>query len=325
MPPTLTRTLCRGQFAKDQQHGFGLQWRNSGQMYIGQWSNNRENGLGVHFKMHSLPSLYNPRAGQALFVGTFKNGCPLSGLLIECEDYKALTPNDFTPKFSLPAGQNKGAEEGAEEPGWEEKRADYWSGLLGQKIRNYEVEYDGGSAFWQSPVPLKQSGLFDMRGKLCEHEPAKCSGKLTDKRSLEAWWFSRTLVPNPDEAAKKKKAKAPKSPNGDDEDEEDAADRPPPPPPEPEKLKTFEHFLFLGTCVRNAKGLFPCPLSGIQKMLPATEPGGSGAADGGKMPPDLFEFEVAYTGKVWIGDNPSPEGQTSAKKYLIPASGENVL
>ena len=310
--------MRRGQWAKDVQHGFGLQWRHSGQMYIGAWRDNKEHGAGVHFQMRGARSLYNPHSGQSLFVGAFSNGCPLAGLLIECEDYKALTLSDFAPQFSLPAAGRRGLEEAMEEPGWEGKRTDYWRGLLGQRIRNYEVEYDGGSALWQSPVPLTQSGLFSLRTKLCEHVATKSSGKLTDANSLTTWWYSLTPKPEPAASAKKK---ASESLEGDDKGDGDEARLPAPSPPEPDTLKTYEHFLFLGTCVRNAQGLFPCPVSGLQKMLPATEPGGSGLSDGSKIGKDLFEFEVSFNGKVWISDNPIPEMQRTCKEYRISDSG----
>jgi hypothetical protein len=377
-PLHLTHTIDRGDWLEDQQHGFGLQWRSSGQMYVGQWSDNKENGCGVFINTLKRPSLYNPHSGLTIFVGTFKNGCPLSGLLIECADHKDLTPEDFKANFGVLEEEARVTGEAGEKAGWEEGKIDFWKKMMSKRIRNYQVEYDGSCAFWQSPLPLKQIGLFNLRTKLCEHVAIKWNGKLTNKKSLESLWF--TWTPNPETDSKKgekslcftctpktetdskkgakkekkslcftctptlcftctpkpktdskkgaeKEKKLPSPPAGadsDDKEEEDATVLEPQKPAEPAKLKTFESFLFLGVCVRNEQGLFPCPLIGTQKMLPATEPDKLGLLDGTDLPANLFEFEAMYDGRVWINDDPIPSRLESVKEYSIGTkNGEN--
>jgi hypothetical protein len=289
-------------------------------MYVGQWSDNKENGWGVFINTLKRPSPYNPRSGQTIFVGTFKNGCPLSGLLIECADYKDLTPEDFKANFGVLEEEARVTGEAGEKAGWAEESTKRWKKLQECKVRNFQVEYDGSCAFWQVPVPLKQIGLFNLRTKLCEHVAVKWNGKLTDKKALEHWWYAWKPKPETDAEKDAKKKKKPDNADKKVDDGNDKSVLQSSKPREPEKVKTFESFLFLGVCVRNEQGQFPCPLTGTQKMLPANEPGCQGTNDVCNLTPELFEFEAIYNGKVWIADNPPPIRLESVREYPISTS-----
>ena len=315
-------------------------------MYLGQWSRGKEDGWGAHFCPRIAPTRHNPRARQALFVGTFRSGCPLEGLLVECEDASNLCAEDFHIGSSAwPAGAGNTASapsvcsrsvagnsiEGrslkssmkqtdsftdggtydstgdAEE---EEVPTD-WQALQARNVRAYSVCYDGSAAFWQSPVPCKQSGLFDMRVKLCEQEAESWDRRLDAPKSLQKWWYSWSPKPLPETT---EKASAPGPIDGS------------PAEPAPKVLlsiETFESFLFLGLCVRNRDGEFPCPKQGVLKMLPPIGPGTLGTLGVYAANPELLEFEASFDGRVGLADNPSPLDLHGVKEFEIPRNVTN--
>jgi hypothetical protein len=286
-------------------------------MYCGQWSHNLEDGLGVYFNRHSAPSPYNPHSRQVLFIGTFKKGCPTSGLLVECEDLAELAAENLCFSDAEHAGMERDSAHTGSQCSFDTKATGDqtidWKALRAKRTRVYEVEFDGGSAMWQSPVPLRKTGLFNMRTKLCEYAVTKCGRKLTDKKSREEWWYAWTTEAESKESEKTaggEKAGKPEVAHGGEEDEPTVL--PANKREKPMKEKTFENFLFFGTCVRNAQGQFPCPRIGRQKMLPA--------ATGVDMVDGLMEFEAQYNGQVWINDHPAPTVFKTEEEYLIPES-----
>ena len=315
--PQVTTILARdrGQWLGDQHHGFGVQWRQSGQMYCGQWVHNVQSGFGIHVDTRVPPSPYNPHLRQSLFVGAFRKGCPLSGWLVECEDYRTLTTEDFGADLvdeskSCKVDESKSCKVDA--AGGRKVQGIDWKSLQERKARTYEVEYDGTSAFWQSPVPLKKAGLFDFRTRLCEHAVPKRAKKLTDPKSLEEMWYA--WVPDPDAPLPASATERDQEGSNEQPDHSNAkGDQLPSQKdftePDFTKETTFESFRFLGKCVRNGAGRFPCPLEGKQKMLPSDTTGSLDGQD---------EFDVEYDGRVWIVDGPAPTAFRARREYLIP-------
>ena len=270
----------RGDWADDQQHGYGVQRWTSGAVYCGQWDRNKENGWGAYFLPCNPTSPHNPYNTQMIFLGRFQNGCPTDGLVIECSDFRELNTESFTIKQCEAAA-------------------------IDQICRVYDVTYDGVTAFWQSPVPEKKRGLFDLKIKLCEHEMSRVDRSLAHRRSLEEIWFK--WIPNP----KKEKKDNTKTIAGGDEDDDKNADVETPVPKEAPKHVTFEEFYFHGTCVRDKKGQFPCPTDGTVSFVKI-----SGSPKNLKKE-TLVEYKVKFNPSS--SQTPTLQLIEGKAKYAIPA------
>ena len=161
---------------------------------------------------------------------------------------------------------------------------------------------------------------------------------LDDARSLVEIWFkwefataeaeAEAAAAAAKKAAAERKAAAAKRPAaekkaaGDDEDgADDGAGREARDP-----LTTYERFLFLGECVRNRHGLFPCPKAGALKLLPAAAPARRDDPavylGGDALAPGLWEFRARFDGHVSAAYHPVPEEIRSEALYpLAPAPG----
>ena len=156
---------------------------------------------------------------------------------------------------------------------------------------------------------------------------------LDDARSLVEIWFkwefataeaeAEAAAAAAKKAAAERKAAAAKRPAaekkaaGDDEDgADDGAGREARDP-----LTTYERFLFLGECVRNRHGLFPCPKAGALKLLPAAAPARRDDPavylGGDALAPGLWEFRARFDGHVSAAYHPVPEEIRSEALYPL--------
>ncbi len=268
----------------DQQHGYGVQRWFSGAVYCGKWVRNKEDGWGAYFCPSNTPSQHNPHSAQTLFLGEFQNGCPKDGIVIECMDFRKLLPENFAMQHEADAKD-----------------------IHAQTFRVYEVSYDGVTAFWQLPVPIRKQGLFDLMVKLCEYEVRRVDKPLSHNQSLVDIWYN--WIPN---IKKEKKVIPSHSLDEDKEDDQIAGADPPALNNAAPKSMKFETFYFHGTCVRDKLGQFPCPKEGFLGIFPGIR--GS--------PKNLrIQSSVEYEAKFSYGLNNSQTLQFVAgkEKYAVPA------
>ena len=275
------------------------------------------------------PTSHNPHARRSLFLGSFRSGCPQLGLLVEFDDAGALTVDDFSPdridmfRTDIHKPNSTDGTSGAKSEATTQ-RQQHWQVLLAQKARTYHVTYDGSTAFWQTPVPLKMWGLFDVQRRLSEFEVREWVGGLNSAKALEAWWYRWTPMLQADIVMVG--ANKNRQPGDGREAKPVAAFMPPPLP----KSRLHERFYFLGLCVRNRAGLFPCPAHGVMKMRPATWPQPSenigrlpfavrAESEGGVLEMLLPEFKITFDESVCFSENPSPHTMVGEMRFDLPA------